>query len=182
MLPFILRQNDCWKFQRQTWKPLVDVLLVTLLCLELTASRPELLHPSKLSKQSEKCISSTKLSDWFVCTNCYLFYIHVCVCVCVCVVSASASTWVCVNGQVGRCRVSVSVFSGLDHRVWYSGHSGKNWMVVCVCVYVCVCVCWGQGWGLGGMELWVGSNIMTFVLLQLLIWHLYFIFFVYTYT
>ena len=21
-------------------------------------------------------------------------------------------------------------------------------------------VCWGQGWGLGGMELWVGSNII----------------------
>ena len=39
-----------------------------------------------------------------------------------------------------------------------------------VCVFVCVCVCvfvracvrvsWGRVWGLGEMELWVGSNIM----------------------
>ena len=34
--------------------------------------------------------------------------------------------------------------------IWYSGHSGKNWMG---CVW--------EGWGgLGGMELWVGSNAM----------------------
>ena len=31
---------------------------------------------------------------------------------------------------------------------------------MCVCVCVCVCVSWGRGWGLGGMELRVGSNIM----------------------
>ena len=30
----------------------------------------------------------------------------------------------------------------------------------CVCACVCVCVSWGRGWGLGGMELSVGSNIM----------------------
>ena len=62
---------------------------------------------------------------------------------CVYEVSACASTCMCVNGQVGRCRVSVSVFSGLDHRVWYSGHSGESGMVLCVCVCMCVrmCVC-----------------------------------------
>ena len=73
-------------------------------------------------------------------------------CVCVYEVSACASTCMCVNGQVGRCRVSVSVFSGLDHRVWYSGHSGESWMVlrvcVLVCAYVCVCVL-GAGVGTG---------------------------------
>ena len=25
---------------------------------------------------------------------------------------------------------------------------------------MCVCMCWGQGLGLGGIGLWVGSNIM----------------------
>ena len=51
------------------------------------------------------------------------------------------------------------------------------------CVRVCVCVCvreresWGRGWGLGGMELRVGSNIMIHCLyiLLILIWHMYFL-------
>ena len=48
---------------------------------------------------------------------------------------------------------------------------------VCVCVRACVCVCvsWGRGWGLGGMELRVGSNIMIHLLyiLLLLVRHMY---------
>ena len=52
--PFVLRQKDCSKFQRQTWKPSVGVLLVTLLRLPGTRCRPtwELLPPSKVSKLS----------------------------------------------------------------------------------------------------------------------------------
>ena len=39
----------------------------------------------------------------------------------------------------------------------------------------CVCVSWGRGWGLGEMELLVGSNIMIHFLyiLLFLIWHMY---------
>ena len=40
----------------------------------------------------------------------------------------------------------------------------------------CVCVCVGGGWGLGGMELWIGSNTFFLCILQLLIRHMYFIF------
>ena len=38
-----------------------------------------------------------------------------------------------------------------------------------------MCVSWGRGWGLGEMELRVGSNIMIHFLyiLLLLIWHMY---------
>ena len=41
--------------------------------------------------------------------------------------------------------------------------------------HIRVCVCRGQGWGLGEMELRVGSNIMIHFLyiLLLLIWHMY---------
>ena len=50
--PFALRQKDCSKFQKQTWKPSVNVLLVTLLPLSGTHCRStwELLPPSQLSK------------------------------------------------------------------------------------------------------------------------------------
>ena len=43
------------------------------------------------------------------------------------------------------------------------------------CVRTCVCVSWRQGWGLGEMELWVGSTIMIHFLyiLLFLIWHMY---------
>ena len=44
-------------------------------------------------------------------------------------------------------------------------------------IFMCVCACvsWGRGWGLGEMELRVGSNIMTHFLyiLLFLIWHMY---------
>ena len=47
---------------------------------------------------------------------------------------------------------------------------------VCVCVCVCACVSWGRGWGLGELELLVGSNIrfifLNYILL-FLIWHMY---------
>ena len=48
----LLRQKDCSKFQKQTWKPSVNVLLVTLLRLSRTRCRPtwELLPPSQLLK------------------------------------------------------------------------------------------------------------------------------------
>ena len=104
-------------FKRQTWKPLVDVFLVTLLQLSGTRCQPtwELLPPSKVSKLSWKHISSAKLSDWSVHASCYLFHIHLCVCV---------NTGVCVSGWVGRCRVSVS---GGFSWIWYSSkHSGES--------------------------------------------------------
>ena len=46
--------------------------------------------------------------------------------------------------------------------------------LICTCQslpvsFVCVCVSWGQGWGLGGMELRVGSNIMIYFLYVLLL-------------
>ena len=49
-------------------------------------------------------------------------------------------------------------------RVWYNGHSGKSWMIVCVPAHVCVCVCmctcvYVLGWGLGWMELWVDTVV-----------------------
>ena len=49
----------------------------------------------------------------------------------------------------------------VDHNVSY------------LCVYVCVS--WGQGWGLGEMELRVGSNIMIqfLYILLFLIWQMY---------
>ena len=43
---------------------------------------------------------------------------------------------------------------GVFSQIWHSKHSGESWMV---CVL-------GAGWGLGGMELRVGSNIMIFFL------------------
>ena len=54
----------------------------------------------------------------------------------------------------------------------------------CVCMCVCVCVCvLGAGWGLGWLELRVGSNIMIlfslYYILPLLIRHMYFMLFVY---
>ena len=54
-------------------------------------------------------------------------------------------------GWVGKCGVSVG---GGFSWIWLSKHSGKSWMV-CVCVL-------GVGWGLGGMELMVSSDIMIF--------------------
>ena len=50
--PFVLRQKDCSKFQKQTWKPSVNFFLVTLLRLSGTRCRPtwEFLPPSQLSK------------------------------------------------------------------------------------------------------------------------------------
>ena len=55
----------------------------------------------------------------------------------------------------------------------------QSWrLIICYAIYICVCVCvsWGRGWGLGGMELRVGSNIMIHFLYILLlpIWHMYF--------
>ena len=45
----------------------------------------------------------------------------------------------------------------------------------CVCARARACVSWRRGWGLGGMELRVGSNLMIHFLyiLLLLIWHMY---------
>ena len=53
---------------------------------------------------------------------------------------------------------------------FYKQTGNVNVDVVCV---LCVCL-----WGLGGMELWIGSNIMIFVLciLLFLAQHVYFIF------
>ena len=52
--PFILRQKDCSKFQKQTWKPSVNALLVTMLWLSGTCCWPtwEPLPASKLLKLS----------------------------------------------------------------------------------------------------------------------------------
>ena len=49
---YVLQQQDCSKFKKQTWKCLVKVLLVTLLWLSGTCCWPtwELLPPSQLSK------------------------------------------------------------------------------------------------------------------------------------
>ena len=61
---------------------------------------------------------------------------------------------------MGRCGVSVSFFF-LNHR---SGIMGTleiaGWHVCC-----------GQGWGLGGMELWVGSNKMILFSLYIAVSH-----------
>ena len=59
-------------------------------------------------------------------------------------------------------------------------HTVYSVMYTCISIII-MCVSWGQGLGLGGMELRVGSNIMIqfLYILLLLIWHMYFIFFVY---
>ena len=56
----------------------------------------------------------------------------------------------------------------------------QGFWLICTCQplpvsYSCMCVSWGRGWGLGEMELWVGSNIMIHFLyiLLFLIWHMY---------
>ena len=50
--PFVLRQKDCSEFPKQTWKPSVNILLVTLLRLSGNCCQPtcEHLPPSQLSK------------------------------------------------------------------------------------------------------------------------------------
>ena len=57
----------------------------------------------------------------------------------------------------------------------------STYCIFCHVYMYIMCVSWGQGLGLGGMELRVGSNIMIqfLYILLLLIWHMYFIFFVY---
>ena len=47
-------------------------------------------------------------------------------------------------------------------------------MSVCVCVCACVCVrvSWWRGWGLGEMELRVGSNIMIHFFLYIAVSHM----------
>ena len=113
-----------FKFQRQTWEHLVDVLLVTSLLLSETHRQLtwELRPPTKLSKLNSKHFLQV---FWFICTWLLLsvsspfcvcvhiyIYIYVCVCVCVC-----AHICVCV--------------------------CARTYVCVCVCVCVCAYACWG---------------------------------------
>ena len=43
---------------------------------------------------------------------------------------------------------------------------------MCVCARVRVCVSWGRGWGLGEMELRVGSNILIHFSLSIAVSHM----------
>ena len=75
---------------------------------------------------------------------------------------------------------------------WTAGILARAIWCVCVCVCVCVqacaractsvCACCGQGWTLGGMELWVGSNLIIFFFVYCCfsLQHMYIIFLVYT--